>query len=55
MDFGYKIYGIKFGSKDCADNYDCDDDNNNSNKACGFNFVLIALTMPMNDDGIVIC
>jgi len=37
-----------------ADNYDYDDDKGNVNKACGFNIVLIAMTMAMNDDSIVI-
>ena len=38
-----------------ADNYDYDDDRSNLNKACGFSIVLIALTMAMNGDSIVIC
>ena len=62
MDCGHKIYGAKCCSQvrilyGClfSDNYDYDDDNINSKKACGFNIVLIALTMAMNDDSIVLC
>ena len=47
--------GLYFVWSLLADNYDYVDDNSNLNKACGFNIVLIALTMAMNGDNIVLC
>jgi len=58
MHYVYKI--IRNKVKVCvgclyADNNDYDDDESNSNNACGSNILLIAMTMARNDDSIIEC